>query len=84
MSRQVKTLDSRVGMPISRVPATVDEQPFVNSRVASFLEEVDPNAHPDHTPFTEENAPEASLGPYSSRNTSTSTIKASKPNKAVS
>ena len=80
MSRQVRTLNDRGETPIMDVFAAVDEQPpvCVNSRVASYLADVDPTAYPDHTPFTEDTVSEASLESHSSRKTSTSTIKAPK------
>ncbi|KAF1978896.1 hypothetical protein BU23DRAFT_549600 [Bimuria novae-zelandiae CBS 107.79] len=81
LPRHVRTLDSGGKTPIIHAPAKTNEQPSVNAKVASYLNDVDPNMHPDHTPFTEEEAvSDASLGGQSSRKTSTSTVKAPKDN----
>ncbi|KAL5456204.1 hypothetical protein PMIN06_004004 [Paraphaeosphaeria minitans] len=78
--RHVRTLDSAGRTPIIRrdAPAQTRGQPQVNSRLASYLDSIDPSAHPDHMPFTEDISTDENDGSRSpsSRKTSTSTVKA--------
>ncbi|KAL5391670.1 hypothetical protein DPSP01_000963 [Paraphaeosphaeria sporulosa] len=77
--RHVRTLDSAGQTPIIRedAPLRKRRQPQVNPRLASYLDSIDPSAHPDHTPFTEDMSADEndeSSAP-SSRKTSASTVK---------
>lgn len=78
--RHVRTLDSAGRTPIivRDAPPQIRVEPHVNSRLASYLDSIDPSAHPDHTPFTEDiSADENDRSSVpSSRKTSTSTVKA--------
>jgi hypothetical protein len=75
----VRTLDSAGKTPIITrdVPSWATEQPQANARIASYLNNIDPSVHPDHTPFTQDVSADENeeLGEPSSRKTSTSMVK---------
>lgn len=79
--RHVRTLNSAGKTPIVvRHPQpSIGGQPYVNARVASYLDGIDPNVHPDHTPFTEDHVSideNEKTSDRASRKTSASTVKA--------